>query len=259
MRNVEEHFDPYDIYEQPEIKKPQDIDPDDMVFVMPTFSIPQIDTKKDFLLLKKMIFLLEEYVVRMTDEIGEEQAKIEKNKILINLISGYPAFPNIVYENLFNQSQNMNVIGASPFANSFFDAGFIKGRIPKIYRERLNTVRKLFDENKKLDSSLQQNVYEYQKVGWTFHAKHLNINFGENGWYLSTIGSSNFSKRSLQKDVECNVFLFSKSSNLRKKLENEQKNIQEHLIKLDSERAGQKFMKYGIMDYLLDLFCSEYL
>jgi len=75
-----------------------------MVFVMPTFSIPQIDTKKDFLLLKKMIFLLEEYVVRMTDEIGEEQAKIEKNKILINLISGYPAFPNIVYENLFNQS-----------------------------------------------------------------------------------------------------------------------------------------------------------
>lgn len=259
MKDVEQNFDPYDIDELPTIYKPEDINPDDLVFIMPTFSIPNIQVKKDMEFLKKMFFLLEEHVDRMSDEIGQEKANIEKQKIMINLISGYPAFPDFFYQNLFNQNLNMKIIGASPFANSFFDAGFVKGRIPKIYRERLKNVKKLFDQNKLKDPKLQQKIYEWEKLNWTFHAKHLNMNFGDNGWYLSTIGSSNFSRRSLEKDIECNMFIFSRSSGFRTKLEDEQKNIEEHLVELDDKRVNQKFMKYGLLDNFFDLFFSEYL
>jgi len=97
----------------------------------------------------------------------------------------------------------MRVIGASPFANSFFDAGYLKGKIPKMYRNRLNMVNDVFYQNNELNG-LRKEVNEWEKLGWTFHSKQFNLNFGENGWFFNTIGSSNFCRRSFERDVECN-------------------------------------------------------
>jgi len=104
----------------------------------------------------------------------------------------------------------MRVVGASPFANSFFDAGYIKGKIPKLYRNRLEMVKSVFETNS-FYGEIKQEVYEWEKLGWTFHSKKFNINFGENGWCLNTIGSNNFSRRSFERDFECNLILMSNS------------------------------------------------
>jgi hypothetical protein len=146
----------------------------------------------------------------------------------------------------------MRVIGASPFCNSFFDAGYLKGKIPKIYRRRLGWVREIFGKDQKQLG--KKEVFEWEVPGWTFHAKQFNLRLGggEGDWFLNTIGSNNFNRRSFERDIESSMFLFSKSEILRSKIAAEQANIEKSLIKLDAERAAQKFMRYGPVDYTLD-------
>jgi hypothetical protein len=62
------------------------------------------------------------------------------------------------------EHSDIKILAASPEANSFFNAGRVKEKIPLFYRYNVISWLKLFKD-----------VYEYQKLGWTYHAKGLSI------------------------------------------------------------------------------------
>ena len=101
-------------------------------------------------------------------------------------------------------------------------------------------------------------MYEWEKVGHTFHAKQLNVNFGKEGWCLNTIGSSNFSQRSWSRDTEFNLFMFSNSDVFRNKSKLEFENLEKDLVVLDDVRSSQRFMKYGAVDYILGFMFNSF-
>ena len=65
-------------------------------------------------------------------------------------------------------------------------------------------------------------LYEYQRHGWTFHAKGLWCNIrNETLPSMTLIGSSNFGYRSRQRDLEAQLFLTTLDPMLRRKLKEE--------------------------------------
>merc|ERR1719384_1888781 len=107
----------------------------------------------------------------------------------------------------------VDVIMAHPEANSFFNAPFPLYGIPFAYTHIANHFLNLC---KKAGSSSRIQMFEYQKPGWTFHAKGM--------WYYSSsnpthpiatlIGSPNFGYRSTEKDLEAQLTLVTKNNNL---------------------------------------------
>lgn len=70
------------------------------------------------------------------------------------------------------------------------------------------------------------NFFEYQKQGWTYHAKGL--------WYylpqsklpnLTLIGSSNFGERSVNRDLETQVCLVTANEGLSQSLQHENERL----------------------------------
>lgn len=77
---------------------------------------------------------------------------------------------------------------------------------------------------------------EYERPGWTYHAKGL--------WYylpgshlpdLTLIGSSNFGERSVNRDLEAQICLVTTNGNLQRKLQTEFENILQLSSKAEAE------------------------
>lgn len=73
------------------------------------------------------------------------------------------------------------------------------------------------------------NFFEYEKDGWTYHAKGL--------WYylpqsklpnLTLIGSSNFGERSVNRDLETQICLITTNGGLCQSLQNENEHLFSH-------------------------------
>ncbi|CAH8552569.1 unnamed protein product [Schistosoma turkestanicum] len=138
-----------------------------------------------------------------------------------------------------NHNNTMNLLCASPMANGFLKSKGLSGYIPLAYREALIKLLQLFHTtNTNYSSSV--NVYEYNRPNWTFHAKGLWIEGGdiENekvddigkttnkmnkhhqqcSYSLSLVGSSNFSYRSLNRDLESQLCVITTNQHLRQSL-----------------------------------------
>ena len=123
------------------------------VYIFPTIQLGSLGLNDDLNMLKELIPTLQE----------------------VTLASGYLNLPSSLVQ-AFSHIEQLKVICASPKANGFLGDG-VKNWIPYLYRvleERL--VRQL----------PKAKFYEYEKEGWTFHAKGL--------WSPSftAIGSSNY-------------------------------------------------------------------
>ncbi|CAH8657678.1 unnamed protein product [Schistosoma rodhaini] len=154
------------------------------------------------------------------------------------LASGYFNLTKL-YENLFlnmlNSTRNINVnlLCASPMANGFLKSKGASSYIPLAYREALIQLLQLFYTTKLNHSNI--NIYEYIRPDWTFHAKGLWIESvaddSKNGektadhhhpsYSLSLVGSSNFSYRSLNRDLESQLCIITMNKRLRHCLYNE--------------------------------------
>ncbi|KAK4475553.1 hypothetical protein MN116_000626 [Schistosoma mekongi] len=126
----------------------------------------------------------------------------------------------------------INLLCASPSANGFLNSKGVSGYIPLAYREALiKLLELLFHTN---INHCNVNIYEYARPEWTFHAKGLWIESVNNNkkivemnkknipsCSLSLIGSSNFSYRSLNHDLESQLCIITTNENLRQCLYNE--------------------------------------
>ncbi|KAM7363043.1 phosphatidylglycerophosphate synthase 1 [Cochliomyia hominivorax] len=126
-----------------------------------------------------------------------------------------------------------SILMAHPNANGFQGAKGPAGGIPAAY----TLIAKSFYESlvrRKQDHRI--NFFEYEKPGWTYHAKGL--------WYylphsnlpnLTLIGSSNFGERSVNRDLETQVCLVTNNRRLSQSLQHEN----ERLFSLSSTAEKQ--------------------
>lgn len=112
-----------------------------------------------------------------------------------------------------------SILMAHPNANGFQGASGPAGGIPAAY----TLIAKKFYENLvQLKQNHRVNFFEYEKEGWTYHAKGL--------WYYlpgtsfpnaTLIGSSNFGERSVNRDLETQVCLVTTNDGLAERLQGE--------------------------------------
>ncbi|CAH8870817.1 unnamed protein product [Trichobilharzia szidati] len=130
----------------------------------------------------------------------------------------------------FNQGSTVNLLCASPTANGFLKSNGISGYIPLAYREALIQLLQSFHTGVKSNCF---GIYEYHRPEWTFHAKGLWVegvigrddSVNSPSYSLSLIGSSNYSYRSLNRDVESQLCVFTFSKQLSQHLHEERNHI----------------------------------
>jgi CDP-diacylglycerol--glycerol-3-phosphate 3-phosphatidyltransferase len=135
------------------------------------------------------------------------------------------------------------VIAASPWANGFYGSAGISGMLPAAYthlsKRFLESVRRsgLADQIK-LREWRRGTVNEPD--GWTYHAKGIWLTLpNESKPSLSIVGSSNYTKRSYELDLEANVVIVTKDEKLKQKLAEEEGWLQEYAKQVDESEFSK--------------------
>ncbi|KAF1362209.1 CDP-diacylglycerol-glycerol-3-phosphate 3-phosphatidyltransferase [Lizonia empirigonia] len=137
------------------------------------------------------------------------------------------------------------VLTAHPHANGFFGSAGVSGMLPDAYTHLAKMfLRKVKHEN--LASSIVLKEWKKGKVneqaGWTYHAKGLWVAFPPaltpgadtaqtempEDPSLTVVGSSNYTKRSYELDLEANVIIATSDAGLRRRLGEEVAWLNEH-------------------------------
>ncbi|XP_055530630.1 CDP-diacylglycerol--glycerol-3-phosphate 3-phosphatidyltransferase, mitochondrial isoform X2 [Wyeomyia smithii] len=152
----------------------------------------------------------------------------------LKLATGYFNLTETYMKTITNDCEaECNILMAHPNANGFLGAKGPAGGIPAAY----SLIARKFHEN--LKASNQQHrvsLMEYERPGWTYHAKGL--------WYylpgsclpdLTLFGSSNFGERSVNRDLEAQICMVTMNKNLQRKLQTEYENILQHSSKAEAE------------------------
>ncbi|KAL7635170.1 UNVERIFIED_CONTAM: hypothetical protein RMT77_014156 [Armadillidium vulgare] len=140
----------------------------------------------------------------------------------INLATGYFNLTEEYVDTLIGRDfiGHVSLLCAHPKANGFLGAKGFAGGIPTAYTK---LCKDFYEKVQNSSSNNRIEIYEYQRDGWTFHAKGL--------WYFperestpsaTLIGSPNFGFRSVYKDLETQLLLSTRSESLRYKLYQEQ-------------------------------------
>ncbi|KAL2132836.1 hypothetical protein VTI74DRAFT_3235 [Chaetomium olivicolor] len=140
--------------------------------------------------------------------------------------------PSLTQLLLSTQSHNNTVITASPFANGFYKSPGVSGLLPDAYTLLARRFVRAVHQHQREASTV---LREWRKGtvgepgGWTYHAKGLWVTLpGSKDPSISTIGSSNFTKRSYSLDLEANALIVTENEELKKRLGEEQRWLQEH-------------------------------
>ncbi|CAG4983158.1 unnamed protein product [Colias eurytheme] len=114
---------------------------------------------------------------------------------------------------------NISLLMAHPNANGFMGAAGPAGGIPHAYSL---IAKEFWQQVTEYNQTSRVQMLEYERPGWTFHAKGL--------WYyppgsgvpwLTVIGSANLGERSVRRDLEAQAAIFTSSADLQARLHNE--------------------------------------
>ena len=114
---------------------------------------------------------------------------------------------------------SVDIVMAHPQANSFHNAPFPLYGVPFVYT---NLANRFFD----VSSRDHVQMYEYRRPGWTFHCKGLWVyELGKDLPFATMVGSPNFGYRSVEKDLEAQLTVFTKNRALQEALHHEQARV----------------------------------
>nr|XP_019014884.1 CDP-diacylglycerol-glycerol-3-phosphate 3-phosphatidyltransferase [Kwoniella pini CBS 10737]OCF53665.1 CDP-diacylglycerol-glycerol-3-phosphate 3-phosphatidyltransferase [Kwoniella pini CBS 10737] len=166
----------------------------------------------------------------------------QDGQVKIDLTSGYFGLYKEYKKQVLDSPANVDVIAASPKANGFYGSKGFSRLIPEGYtllesRFYKDAVRRGRDWTEEKAAGIR--LKEWEKQGWTYHSKgiwispsnstipgntNLNPSINTNP-FVTFIGSSNLSTRSLNLDTELSLVLITSSPTLRKSLAQEVKTI----------------------------------
>lgn len=153
------------------------------------------------------------------------------------------------------------VLTAHPHANGFYGSKGVSGMLPDAYTH----LAKMFLKKVKTEGLKDSVVLKEWKKGmvgeeggWTYHAKGIWVTFPsatqlspssnvkeEQDPSLTVIGSSNYTKRSYELDLEANVVIATSDPGLRKRLGEEVKWLGEHAQAVDEREFEKEERKVG--------------
>lgn len=202
----------------------------DAVCIFPTIQLGSLGLNDDLDLLKELIPALQE----------------------VTLASGYLNLPSSLTQ-VLRQMDHLKVICASPSANGFLGDG-VKNWIPYLYRVL---------EQRLLKQLPNAQFYEYEKEGWTFHAKGLWSSLN-NSPYFTAIGSSNYgtmytARRSYLRDLEFQTYFWSECGQFSEKLKGEMAGIQAACVEVSPHTLQHSAFKCGSASRLLASALARFL
>ena len=153
------------------------------------------------------------------------------------------------------------VLTAHPHANGFFGSKGVSGMLPAAYTHLAKQfLRKVRHEG--LDGSVRLKEWQRGMVGvaegWTYHAKGLWVTFPSSSSSsssaaaavedpsLTVVGSSNYTKRSYELDLEANVVIATSDPGLRRRLGEEVKWLGEYAKEVDESEFEKPERRVGM-------------
>lgn len=156
----------------------------------------------------------------------------------LKLATGYFNLTETYMETLTKDCHaECSILMAHPNANGFLGAKGPAGGIPAAYSL---IAKKFYEKLKESGQDHRVSLLEYERTGWTYHAKGL--------WYylpgsslpnLTLIGSSNFGERSVNRDLEAQICVVTNNGGLQRKLQSEFENILQHSSTAEAELAAR--------------------
>ena len=141
------------------------------------------------------------------------------------------------------------VIAASPWANGFYGSKGVSGMLPAAYshlaRQFLNAVA-----HKGLSDRISVKEWRRGTVnepgGWTYHSKGLWITLpNEQAPTISLVGSSNYTKRSYNLDLEANALIVTRDQDLMRRLGEEETWLQDYATKVGVDDFAKTERRVG--------------
>ncbi|KAM5532317.1 hypothetical protein V8D89_013996 [Ganoderma adspersum] len=154
---------------------------------------------------------------------------------VVDLTSGYFALYKPYQSAVIESRLACRILAASPRANGFYKSRGVSGRIPEAYtlfeRRFMNAVRAAGTEWPSNSSDVAPGVqlHEWQRGGWTYHAKGIWVRPTPTSTpALTLFGSTNLNSRSANLDTELSFVLATTSPALRQRLAEEVDGLREH-------------------------------
>ncbi|CAE6530825.1 unnamed protein product, partial [Rhizoctonia solani] len=183
-----------------------------------------------------------------------DSGKLPKTS-LIDITSGYFALYGPYQDRVLASKAAYRIVAASPSANGFLGSKGISGRIPEGYTLLEQRFwRRVLAAHRQWDGDGGIELREWQRPGWTYHAKGesvsvtttLTILFLTGMWILPSIneapyatlfGSTNLNSRSAHLDTEVSFLLSvpGQDSLLQTALQHEVSHIRNNTIKVDDQ------------------------
>ncbi|ORX44396.1 hypothetical protein BCR36DRAFT_586248 [Piromyces finnis] len=156
------------------------------------------------------------------------------------ITSGYLNFTNEFKKVLNEINTEVDIVCAAPQANSFYKGSGLSANIPAFYTY---FEKQVHDGSAKKDLELR--IHEYVRPGWTYHAKGLWASYkdpetGELLPNVTILGSTNFGRRSMNRDVEAQVLMITDNKKLQKDMANEIKNLLNYTVLVDNETFNKE-------------------
>ncbi|CAE6439414.1 hypothetical protein ACGC1H_000783 [Rhizoctonia solani] len=167
-----------------------------------------------------------------------DSGKLPKTS-LVDITSGYFALYGPYQDRVLASKATYRIVAASPSANGFLGSKGISGRIPEGYTlleqrfwDRVLAVHRQWDG----DGGIE--LREWQRPGWTYHAKGMWILPSiHEAPYATLFGSTNLNSRSAHLDTEVSFLLSVSEQNslLRTALQHEVSHIRSSTVKVDDQ------------------------
>ncbi|OUM59597.1 hypothetical protein PIROE2DRAFT_46915, partial [Piromyces sp. E2] len=156
------------------------------------------------------------------------------------ITSGYLNFTHEFKKKLGEISTEIDIVCAAPQANSFYKGKGISGAIPAAY-----TILEKQIHDISLNKDVDMRIHEYVRPGWTYHAKGLWASYkdpetGELLPNVTILGSTNFGRRSMNRDVEAQVLMITDNKKLQKDMAREIKNLLNYTVLVDDETFNKQ-------------------
>lgn len=166
--------------------------------------------------------------------------------VSVDLTSGYFGLYSAYKRAVLDSPAPVSIIAAAPESNGFFGSKGPSRLIPEGYTL---LERRFWADAKSRGRAGPGGITlkEWRKDGWTYHAKGLWIAPPAEDPFLTFIGSSNLSTRSLNLDTEMSLFMSTRNNELRSTFGKEVQTLNEnsHVVDSDTFALPQRKVSLG--------------
>ncbi|KAG6454485.1 LOW QUALITY PROTEIN: CDP-diacylglycerol--glycerol-3-phosphate 3-phosphatidyltransferase, mitochondrial [Manduca sexta] len=175
-----------------------------------------------------------EFNITQDEEVTRKLLQTASKGSYIQLATGYFNLTNRYADTLLKECKaNISLLMAHPNANGFLGAAGPAGGIPHAYSL---IARKFWQRVADSNQASRVRMLEYERPGWTFHAKGLWYYPPGSGTPWATIvGSANMGERSVRRDLEAQAMIFTTSTDLQERLRQESLLLHKHASECSAE------------------------